>query len=77
MCDNVNNSTIETIYFVREKWLADTMEDTMKNSGQINPDASKEYLVTLEKMWGTVGLQIEVCISQRSILLYFVLGAKM
>lgn len=75
MCDSVNNNSIETIHFVREKWLADSTEEKMKKNGNINSYASKEYQVTLEKMWGTVGLQIEVCISQISIL-YFVLGAK-
>jgi hypothetical protein len=75
MCDSVNNNSIETIYFVREKWLADSMEEKMKKNGNINSDASKEYQVTLEKMWGTVGLQIEVCISQIRII-YFVMGAK-
>lgn len=66
MCDSVNKSNTETKYFVREKWLADTMENKMKNNGHLNSDASKEYQVTLEKMWPTVGLQIEVCISQAS-----------
>lgn len=72
----VNNNSIETIYFVREKWLADTMEDKMKENGHINSYESKEYQVTLEKMWGTVGLQLEVCISQRNILLSCNMGAK-
>lgn len=67
MCDSVNNNSTETTYFVREKWLEDTVEDKMKKNCHINSDASKEYQVTLGKMWGTVGLQIEVCISQRSI----------
>jgi len=76
MCDSVNNNSTETVYFVREKWLADTMEDKMAKNGHINSDESKEYQVTLEKMWGTVGMQLEVCISQRSILHYFIMGAK-
>lgn len=76
MCDSVNNNSIETIYFVREKWLADTVEDKMKKNGHLNSDESKEYQVTLEKTWGTVGLQLEVCISQRCVLLYFIMGAK-
>jgi len=75
MCDSINNNSTETIYFVREKWLTNTMEDKMKKNGHINSDESKEYQVTLEKMWGTVGLQLEVCISQRNVLLYFIVGA--
>ena len=76
MCDSVNNNSIETIYFVREKWLADTMEDKMKKNDHLNSHESKEYQVILEKMWGTVGLQLEVCISQRSVLPCFIIGAK-
>jgi len=76
MCDSVNNDSIETIYFVREKWLADTMENKMEKNGHINSDESKEYQVTLEKMRGTVGLQLEVCISQRIVRLYFIIGAN-
>jgi len=76
MCDSVNNSSIETIYFVREKRLADTKEDKMKKNGHVNSEESKEYQVTLEKLWGTVGLQLEVRISQRSVRLYFIMGAK-
>jgi hypothetical protein len=66
---------METVYFVREKWLADTMEEKMKKSGHLNSHESKEYQVILEKIWGTVGLQLEVCISQRSVLLCFIIGA--
>lgn len=76
MCDSVNNNSTETIYFVREKWLTDTMEDKMKKNGHLNSDECKEYQVTLEKMWGSVGVQLEVCISQRIVRLYFIMGAK-
>jgi hypothetical protein len=65
MCDSVNNNSTETICFVRETWLADAMEDKVMNDGHIILEMSKEYQVTLEKIWGTVGLQIEVCISQK------------
>jgi len=75
MCDSVNNNSTETIYFVRENWLADTMEDKMKKNGQ-NSDESIEYQVTLEKMRGSVAVQREVCISQRIVRLYFIMGAK-
>jgi hypothetical protein len=69
MCDSVNNDSTETVHLGKEEWLADATED---KNGHINTNESKEYQVTLEKTWGTVGLHLEVCISQRSVLLCFV-----
>jgi hypothetical protein len=68
-CGGENNTTVERIPFVRKEWLVPAKKENSKNDYHMNSDACEEYHVALEKMWGNLGLQIEVCISQRSIIL--------
>jgi hypothetical protein len=64
-----NNNNVEGISSVRKEWLIPVKKEDIKNNDRMNSDACEEYHVALEKMWGSLGLKIEVCISQRSIIL--------
>jgi hypothetical protein len=68
-CDSKNNSNVERIFSVRKEWLVPNKKEDMKNNDHMNSDACEEYNVALEKMCGILGLQLEVCISQRNIIL--------
>lgn len=68
-CGGENNNNVERTTSVRKEWLIPVKKEDVKNNNQMNSDACEEYHVELEKMWGSLGLKIEVCISQRSIIL--------
>ena len=55
-CDSENNNNIENISSDKNI-LVPRIIDDHKNTVSI-----EEYEVNLEKMWGTIGMQIEVCI---------------
>jgi hypothetical protein len=63
-----NNADAGSISFVRRECLVPIEKEGMKINGGMNSDACEEYHVALEKIWGILGLHIEVCISQRSII---------
>jgi hypothetical protein len=66
-CDSENNNNVENVSSVRKNLLVSTKQEETDNNYHMNSDASEEYHVTLEKIWGTTGLKIEVCINQRKV----------
>jgi hypothetical protein len=68
IADSSQNNT-GSISFVRRECLVPIEKEGMKNNAGMNSDACEEYHVALEKIWGILGLHIEVCISQKSIIL--------
>lgn len=67
-CYNEESTPAERVSSVREEWLVPVKQEGMKENDVMHSDICEEYHVTLEKIWGILGLQIEVCISESSFL---------